>query len=293
MKSRCREAGIGLGRFAGAGGPAAVAASGPMTSRRPALEGGLARAVHLAWTVVAAVALACPAPARARELLVISTHFEKVYERDAEGMMVGLGPEIVRHVARQLGHTVRFELYPWARAQALVANGQADILVAPYRTPARQQVMGFSRQPFFRDNVVFYARTDDMPPWRGDYRALAAQRVAVLNGWAYGEAFERARPGLRLSVTNSVESGLRMLAHRHVNLFASNRRDTDSMLARLGLSGQVASLPVPIDSQDAYFAFPLGGRHDALRRDFDEQFQRLVDSGEWRRLLRRHEVDMP
>ncbi len=232
-------------------------------------------------------------PAAARELLAVSTHFEKVYERDADGAVVGLGPEIVRQIARRLGHTVRFELYPWARAQALVAKGRADILVAPYRTPERERLMGFSQLPFFQDQLVFYARTDTAPPWRGSYGTLAGQRIVILNGWAYGAAFDRARPGLDVSVSNSVESGLRMLEHRHVQLFASNRRDTDPLLARLGLAGQVAALPVPLDRQDAYFAFPADPWHDSLRQAFDLQFQQMVGSGEWRRLLQRHAVDHP
>lgn len=239
------------------------------------------------------LAAVIPGTLWARELLVVSTHFEKVYERDAEGVTVGLGPEIVRQVARQMGHTVRFELYPWARAQALVASGRADILVAPYRTPERERIMAFSRLPFFQDRLVFYMRNDVTATWRGDYAALANQRIAVLNGWAYGAAFDQARPLLQVSVTNSVESGLRMLAYRHVQLFASTRRDTETMLARLGLLGVVNGLATPIDVQDAYFAFPPGASHDELRRAFDVEFQRLVDSGEWRKLLQRHGVDAP
>lgn len=232
-------------------------------------------------------------PAGARELLVVSTHFEKVYERDAEGVVVGLGPEIVRLIARRLGHTVRFELYPWPRAQAMVASGKADILVAPYRTAERQRSMGFSRLPFFQDQVVFYGRADSAVPWQGDYGGLAGQRIVILNGWAYGAAFDRARPALDVSVANTVESGLRMVAHRHVQLFASNRRDTEPVLARLGLVGQVVMLPVPLDRQDAYFAFPPGRWHDEFRQAFDGQFQQMVDSGEWRRLLQRHAVNQP
>jgi len=234
-----------------------------------------------------------PARAVAGELLAVSTHFENVYERDADGAVVGLGPEILRLIAHRMGHTVRFEMVPWVRAQALVAQGKADILVAPYRTAERQRSLAFSRLPFFQDQLVFYARTDNVPPWRGDYAALRTQRIVILNGWAYGAAFDQARPALQVSISNSVESGLRMVEHRHVQLFASNRRDTDPVLARLGLVGQVISLPVPIDRQDAYFAFPRDAAHDALRQAFDVQFQRLVDSGDWRKLLQRHAVALP
>lgn len=246
----------------------------------------------LAATILA-VAMGMAAPAGARELLAIGAHFERVYERGQEGDIVGLGPEIVRTLAQRMGHTVRFELYPWARAQALIAQGKADILVGPYKTPERQQAMAFSRLAFYQDQMVFYARADSHAGWSGDLGALGDQRIVILNGWAYGAAFDQARPQLHLSIANSVDSGLKMLMHQHVNLFASNRRNTEPVLGKLGLVGQITMLPRVIDVQDGYFAFPRDARFDSLRRDFDAAFQRMVDSGELKKLGTRHEVVVP
>jgi polar amino acid transport system substrate-binding protein len=231
--------------------------------------------------------------ASARELLAIGAHFERVFERGQEGEIVGLGPEIIRLLAQRMGHTVRFELYPWARAQALIGQGKADILIGPYKTPERQQTMMFSRLPFYQDQMVFYARADANASWNGDLATLGEQRIVALNGWAYGSAFDQARPQLRLSIANSVDSGLKMLVHQHVHLFASNRRNTEPVLGRLGLAGQITMLPKVIDVQEGYFAFPRDTQFDTLRRDFDAAFQRMVDSGELRKLGQRHEVIVP
>ncbi len=238
-------------------------------------------------------ALLCCLPAAARDLLVIGTHFERVYERGQEGEIVGLGPEVVRLIAERLGHRAVFELYPWARAQALVAQGKADILVGPYKTLERQQLMSFSRLPFYQDQMVFYVRKGTMQDWSGDYAALSEQRIAIVNGWSYGASFDKARPQLRLDVVNSVDSGLKMLAAQHAQMFASNRRNTEPVLGRLGLSGQVAMLPRVIEVQEGYFAFPKRPAGDALRKEFDAEFQRMVESGELRRLGLRHEVNVP
>ncbi len=238
-------------------------------------------------------ALLCCLPAAARDLLVIGTHFERVYERGQEGEIVGLGPEVVRLIAERLGHRAIFELYPWSRAQALVAQGKADILVGPYKTLERQQLMSFSKLPFYQDQMVFYVRKGTMQDWSGDYAALSEQRIAIVNGWSYGASFDKARPQLRLDVVNSVDSGLKMLAAQHAHMFASNRRNTEPVLGRLGLSGQVAMLPRVIEVQDGYFAFPKRPAGDALRKEFDAEFQRMVESGELRRLGLRHEVNVP
>ncbi|WP_374580717.1 substrate-binding periplasmic protein [Pseudoduganella sp.] len=241
----------------------------------------------------AVFALLCCLPAAARDLLVIGTHFERVYERGQEGEIVGFGPEIVRLIAQRLGHRPVFELYPWARAQALVAQGKADILVGPYKTFERQQIIAFSRLPFYQDQMVFYVRKGSGLEWNGDFTALADRRIAIVNGWAYGAAFDKARPQLRLDIVNSVDSGLKMLAAQHAQMFASNRRNTEPVLGRLGLSGQLAMLPQVIEVQDGYFGFPKRPASDALRKEFDAEFQRMVDSGELKRLGQRHEVNVP
>lgn len=238
-------------------------------------------------------ALLSSLPAAARDLLVIGTHFERVYERGQEGEIVGLGPEIVRLVAQRLGHRAIFELYPWARAQALVAQGKADILVGPYKTFERQQIMAFSKLPFYQDQMVFYVRKGAGNDWDGDYAALADKRVVIVNGWAYGMAFDKARPQMKLDIVNSVDSGLKMLAAQHAHMFASNRRNTEPVLGRLGLSGQLVMLPQVIEVQDGYFGFPKRPASDALRKEFDAELQRMVDSGELKRLGTRHEVNVP
>jgi polar amino acid transport system substrate-binding protein len=235
----------------------------------------------------------CCLPAAARELLVIGAHFERVYERGQEGEMIGLGPEIVRLIAERLGHKARFELYPWARAQVLLSQGKADILVGPYKNIERQQIMAFSRLPFYQDQMVFYARAGAAIDWTGDFTAITQQRIVILNGWVYGPNFDRARPQLRISVANSVESGLQMVAHQHVQLFASNRRNTEPVLGRIGLAGQVVMLPKAIDVQEGYFAFARKPSGDALRQEFDAEFQKMVDAGELKKLGQRHEVMVP
>jgi polar amino acid transport system substrate-binding protein len=58
-------------------------------------------------------------------------------------------------------------------------------------------------------------------------------------------------------VANTVENGLKMLVHNHVDVFVSNRRNTDPVIARLGYGRQVKPLPRVVETQNGYFAFPV------------------------------------
>lgn len=232
-------------------------------------------------------------PAASRELLVVGTRFEQIYERSADGQFSGMGVEVVRRIAIRYGYQPRFEIYPWRRAQELINTGRADVLVGPYKSAERLRTMRFSEQPFFQDQVAFYVRAESMPIWEGDYAMLKGRRIVTLNGWTYGPAFSRAAPQLSISIANSVESGLKMLTHHHVEMFASNRRDTDPVIIALGLQDQVFPLAPLIDEQNAYFAFPLKPRFGELPAQFDQALADLKARGELQRLARRYGVMLP
>ena len=245
-------------------------------------------ALALLWPV-----LLVPSQAPARELLAVGAQFARVFEYQSSGEYGGLGAELLRLMAARTGHTVRFRMVPWARAQAMLVQGQADILIGPYRTPERIASMGFSDKPFYQDQMVFYTRQDASFGWDGDYAVLKSRRVVLLNGWAYGAEWERMRPGFQVSVANNVENGLKMLVHNHVDVFVSNLRNTDPVIARLGYGRQVKPLPKVIEVQNGYFAFPRSPTFDKLRLQFDQELNKLIETGELKRLGKRYDVGVP
>ncbi len=233
--------------------------------------------------------VALPLAAGPRELLVVGAHFSRVYER-ADGQFSGMGPEILRSIASDLGQPLHFDLFPWARAQSMVAQGQADLLVGPYKSPERLRLFSFCERPFYVDDMLFYARADAGFAWDGNYRSLRGKRIVAINGWAYGDGFDAARGSMHISLTNSVEAALAMLAHGRVDLFATNRRNTEPVIPLLALEGKVAPLGPNLASQHGYFAFPKRPEYEAVLERFDRAFNAYVDAGELRKLGRRLNV---
>lgn len=232
-------------------------------------------------------------PAGARDLLVVGAEFGHLYECTPAGDCSGLAVDLLREFARRRGDTLRFRSYPWARAQAMVEAGQADILVGPYRTPEREQRFAFAAQPFYRDHMVFYARRGDTAGWNGDYASLRGRRVAAVGGWVYGRDFDRARRALDIPETSQLRNGILMLAGRHIDLLATNLRNTEALLPGLGLAGTLVPLPAEIELQDGYMAFPRLAGWDELRAGFDRIFAAMQASGEFAALARRHGVAIP
>ncbi|NQD91852.1 transporter substrate-binding domain-containing protein [Pseudomonas sp. CrR25] len=251
------------------------------------------RSGFLRSVVAIGLCLALAGPAAAREVLAVGSRFPQVFERGAGGEYAGLACAVLRQALEPLGHQVRFELHPWARAQRMVELGQADILIGPYKTPAREARFVFSARPFYRDRVVFYSRADRRFEWTGDYRQLRARRIGVVRAWSYGPRFEVLGGQLERVTVEAVENGVKMLSVGRLDLLASNQRNTRPVLQVLGLGNEIVQLDTQIDVQDGYFAFPHLSSHRQLREDFDRAFRQMLERGQLAQLAGQWQVEAP
>jgi polar amino acid transport system substrate-binding protein len=255
-------------------------------ARRPSIR----HVAALCAALFTAVAAPC---AGAAERLVVGAQFSRVFEQAPNGEWSGLGVDIVRALAARAGDTVKFQVYPWPRAQAMVAQGQADILVGPYKSPERLARFAFFDRPFYRDRMVFFGRAGGAALWSGDYQALQGVPIAVMRGWHYGDSFDQARPGLRISEVPKLENGARMLALGRVKLLAANERNLQPVLSQLKLADMVAELGPALSVQDGYLAFSRLGRHQPAWEQYNQLFTDMVERGELGKLARKHLVQVP
>ncbi|MBD2839594.1 transporter substrate-binding domain-containing protein [Pseudomonas sp. JM0905a] len=228
-----------------------------------------------------------------RELLAVGTEFPGIYVLDRSGEPRGLGVDALRVIARELGYPVRFEHYPWARAQKLVEEGRADVLIGPYRTAARERRFQFAEPGFYRDSVVFYARTDSANRWDGTLESLMGKRIAIIHGWIYGERFEAMRGQLDQHVTPSVEHAFKLLMAGRADLAATNVRDSRPRIEELGIADKVYRLTPDIDTQVGYFALPRGETHRQLRDDIGRTLRQMRADGRLAKLAKPYGVPLP
>lgn len=229
----------------------------------------------------------------ARDLLAVGTHFPRVLELTEAGRPVGMSVDLLTQAAASQGHQIRFELYPWLRAQAMVEQGHADILIGPYRTPERELRFLFSQLAFYEDPLIFYVRRGQQVGWHGDFAALGQLPIGLVQGWAYGDALEAARAKLRIHNALNVETGLLMLKAGRVDLLASNERNTTPVIEQLGLQNDVQTLQPPLSVLRGHFAYPRNAAGEQLRVEFDRALAAMRAAGEIRELSRRWKVRSP
>lgn len=241
----------------------------------------------LGWTG----GLALAQPARATLLRAVGSQFARIFEGGEGQAPRGLAVDLLGQL---FGDGVRCEWMPWSRAQLTLEQGEADILIGPYRTPERETRMLFSVRYFYSDAMVWYARRGEEARWTGEISGLAQTPVAAVRGWAYGSRFERMKPLLgQLTWVQSVDAGLQMLMKRRVELFAANDRNCQPVLQRLNLADAVVRCSPPLDVLHGHMAFARSAGGEALSQRYDQAFEQWLRTGSAAELYRRWGVDRP
>ena len=230
-------------------------------------------------------------PAHAKPLRAVGSQFARLFE-GAEGQAPrGLAVDLLGQL---FGDGVHCEWLPWPRAQLMLEQGDADILIGPYRTPEREARMLFSARHFYADAMVWYARRGEVSRWRGEPAELAQVHAAAVRGWAYGGRFERMKAALnQLTWVQSVDAGLQMLTRHRVDLFAANDRNCRPALQRLQLGDAVARCSPPLDVLQGHMAFARGPAGEALSQRYDQVFEQWLRTPAAAELYRRWGVERP
>ncbi|BBB67274.1 ABC transporter substrate-binding protein [Undibacterium sp. YM2] len=231
--------------------------------------------------------------AHAGQVLAVGTEFANVFERTPTGEFTGLGADIIRALARQNGDEVKFEIYPWARAQWMVEHEQAQILIGPYKTAEREAKYGFARRAFYRDIMALYIRKGSDLSWDGNYASMPGLKLGVINGWVYGPQFESLRATVKPVVANTLTNGLNMLLAKRVDYLASNMRNTEATMKTMGIGNELQMIEPFMDMQDGYLAYCKNANCEQLRLRYDELYEQLRDGGILQLMARRLGVRLP
>jgi polar amino acid transport system substrate-binding protein len=226
----------------------------------------------------------------------VSFEYPPLIHQVADGPPQGLAVEIVNRVFRNMGDTMRVEIFPWARALAMTSQGNADCIFTLYHAPERERYLDYSNETLIPQIVYFYARKGVLVDFDGDMASIKGFSVGTAHQINYGPKFEQARPRLNIDEAPTIEQNFMKLARGRVDLVPSNLYTASSTLALASMKGyadRIVKLPVPVESVMSYIAFPKSKKLTALRDRFDAELRKFVLSGEYHRLLQCYNIDIP
>ncbi|AWL12239.1 hypothetical protein HMF8227_01766 [Saliniradius amylolyticus] len=227
-------------------------------------------------------------PTHANTLFVVGAPFPRISVIDSRGHPSGLGVEIVRQIAQQLGYKTSIQLMPLERALREMRLGKADLMIGPYYSDQREQYMRFSQFPFYSDPILLYVRKDYPLDWNGELPVLEGHLIGLSRGWNYGQAFNRYKMHLSTYTVNSVRANFIRLAKGRIDVFLCHPRHATALIEQLGLEAEITALPHHLTTNHGYFGFSKIRPTEAFQQRFERAFDELKKTGKLNQLNRHY-----
>ena len=195
---------------------------------------------------------------------------------EAKGIFV----EVVEEIAKkQLNIPVRHLVLPWARAQLMVSNNQADGLVT-IENQARQATMNISQIPIqtHRNIMMTSSSHPELAKLEkiNGIEDLHSYRIGIHrgNGWA-----QENLNSIPLIKTSSIEQLLKMTVANRIDFLLQGDVVTLYYRKKLGLNDQLVQLPHVFNSLEFKFMVRKNSAYSDLPFKFDLLLNKMKQDG--------------
>jgi len=192
----------------------------------------------------------------------------------------GYSWDIFRLCMHEMGYTIKLKVYPWARAEAITKNGEADILFPTGKNAEREKIYQYSKKYLNKANFLVYILKDSPIVWN-DINPLKGLVVGLMRGWNYGDKWESYTKNFKQHQLNTIMQGFKLLDIKRINGFAGYEINCDYNLMKLGWKNKYKKLP----SFDYTTEYPVGLKNNVhitkIIDDFDKGMKQIIQNGKF------------
>ncbi|UDF36535.1 UNVERIFIED_ORG: transporter substrate-binding domain-containing protein [Shinella sp. XGS7] len=195
----------------------------------------------------------------------------------------GLYYELLSEAARRLGWTLRFDEAPSARALRMMELGEADLMMGPFRAPARERFLLYTQVPLPAVDIAFYTQ-----PWVVPLRHpddLVGRTIAVHRGKRYGSAFDED-PRLRRHELSNYRTAFEMVARGRADVVVVPELQGDLLQRELQLD--LVKQPLRMSGLQPHVVLSRLSPWLAYQGELERAFQSMREDGSWQRILQRY-----
>ncbi len=172
------------------------------------------------------------------------------------GEIKGICYDMITEMAKRAGVMVNIKMYPWARAMAMVKDGEIDAIFPAANTPERESFGVFMKKPLYLSQYGLFVKKGKEFEFH-DINDLAGKRVGIMKGTIFTEEFEKAKKNNIFTVEEVVdeEMNLKKVNADRLDVFVVNRLVGLDEVKRFGLQNAIVLLPKPLNKGTPQFLF--------------------------------------
>lgn len=136
----------------------------------------------------------------------------------------GCDSQIISEVFRQMGYTVEYGFFPWARAMHFAEIGEWDGTVDWGDTPAFREKFFINKDPISNQEMSFFFVKGNAPEWN-TLDDLEGKKIGITSGYVYDDVFKHniEKGNLTFVEASSDEANFKKLLAGRIDLFPIDR----------------------------------------------------------------------
>jgi polar amino acid transport system substrate-binding protein len=164
----------------------------------------------------------------------------------------GAGPALVQKIFSDIGVPVQFPYKgTWDEVQQKAKSGEVDVLVAAYKTTAREEYMAYS-EPYTTDPVALFVAKGKAFPF-DNWNVLKNKKGVAMIGDSYGQEFDDfSSTTLKLVRVATSKEAFDMLTSGQADYFIYSLYAGDDQLKKTQAMDKFESLPKFVDEESFY-----------------------------------------
>ncbi len=228
--------------------------------------------------------------AESRRIQVVYTEWFP-YTFQQNGKAAGFEIEILKAVLGNMNIKVEFKKYPWKRCLHELKSGKADGLVSMLKTNDREFYTYYPDTHISLSKTVLVTRTDTEISFDGSYGNLSEYSIGVIQGFGYGDTFDKADYLKKDAVTNAEMLIKKLLAGRN-DIIAENLAVIEGFSKKMRVQDKIRFLAPPIHTQKLFVGFSKSKGLKKLTNDFSIALEKFKSSGQHKTIIEKYGVNM-
>lgn len=198
----------------------------------------------------------------------------------------GLSRQLAEAALATQGIGMNVVVVPYARALNQTMAGQADACWNVTRQASTEAQFVFGREPLLQATASYYYRAGQEQTYQSPADIPDGTRIAVINGYEYGDEFEMHRRRLQLMEVSKQRQMIELLLSGRVDMAIFFDRVLDYNVRFYGYDPERIRRGGRNHTSDIYIAFSRANPRAAELADrLDQGLQTLQRNGDYQRIL--------
>lgn len=203
----------------------------------------------------------------------------------------GVHIDMVNSVAKSLKIEVKWESVPWARAQTMIKNGEADAITYIGKSTEREEYVHFLEGNELMHSQMGLVALKEIAAglaFKGDLASLkAVEPVITQRGYNYGENFSKSTLFSKFEVKD-IEQVLLMLKEKKYKIGIVNVGETKPIARKMGLYEEIEFIQPLITDIPNYIGFSKKKDTLEIAQKFAIALRALKNSPQFREILNKY-----